>query len=164
MNSSDTEHFTRELDDLSDRLACVAADMKEKLQNVRPKRQGGDPDEERRLFESAKQAQDAMDEFLLSLQDIEISYDRDSKFRSMAQYLRHWSSDLMAAAPMSNNPSWDIYATNPVLPVRLAIIISSPLTRNVVQDMTTTQAGRYVLFEEAVISYLGIFERGLFDM
>ena len=81
----------------------------------------------KRLVDTANSAQSAWDLFISKVVDFTLMNNNDY-MRKKTSDLMSFADDTLESAPMDNSLPWGIYAANPKLPSRLALIMSAQST------------------------------------
>ena len=157
MNTIEAVYFSEELYQMSASLQNMAVHIEEKSQEQGEKQHMELPGEEEKLVKSVTRAHN---EWIRFLSAVEIALQVGGLQKTeVACIFFEFANDVMHSVPMNNNHHWKIYATNSALPVRLAFILSSPLTSMTLAEMTSKTSDLYDSFTAAVFQYLQDYEQ-----
>jgi len=156
MNNVDIAYFSEELQEMSANLMSMVAHLDAKSpgslpHDTKPTETLDD------LLTAATDAQNAWKRIRAKVQVI-VTDGGQPHIRDSALRFLHFSDDAMGSAPMVNGLPWRIYATDPALPIRLSLIVSSPIMSEVRDEMEESVFREYDWFREAVFAYVLAYE------
>ena len=181
MDGFETQYFVEELYGISVKLASLSEGFESKELHEMSARLGslvayidnkppvGPPlhtEQTENLMETANRAQGAWDSFISKLFYV-LSMNGTAYIQKVASDFLSFLDNTLYSAPMNNSLPWGICARNPILPSRLALIMSAERIRHVIQTaevvsksaMIQGVSEEYNTFLDKVKFYIQAYEK-----
>ena len=156
MDHVEVVYFSEEMQEMSEQLKSMIAHLDAKTRGVQQhKTESSETLDE--LIRTATNVHTAWKEFRAKIELMVTAGDNDYK-RGSASRLLEYSDHVPGNAPMVQGHLWRIYATDPILPIRLSLIVTSPIIHQVLGEMEERLSREHNWFYEATHSYVSAYE------